>query len=106
MAFCHETPKWFFVMGLPNGFLSWDSQMAFCPEIPKWESPKLPRLGVPQLCGTIISSVDLQSGRGLNQSCIICRELSNKMLHTTCMQGNRVDSQLHVVGSQTASLAI
>jgi hypothetical protein len=54
-----------------NGFLSRDSQV------------KSPSMGVPQLCGTITSGADLRSGRGLNQSCSLRRELSNDMLHTT-----------------------
>jgi hypothetical protein len=58
----------------PNGFLSRDSQMG---------GPKSPRLGVPQLCGTITSGADLRSGRGLNQSCSPYRELPNYVLHVT-----------------------
>jgi hypothetical protein len=66
--------------------------------------PKLPRLEVPQHCGTITSGADFRSGRGLNQSCSPHRELSNDMLHVACTQGNRVDSRLPMVGSQIASL--
>jgi hypothetical protein len=38
------------------------------------------------------------------KSCSPCRKLSNGMLHTTFTQGNRVDSQLLVIGSQIANL--
>jgi len=79
----------------PNGFLSWDSQVGVL---------KLPRLGLPQLWSAITLRADLWWRWGLKQSCISHRELSNTMLHTTCTQGNRVDSWLLVVGSQTADL--
>jgi hypothetical protein len=65
---------------------------------------KLPRLGVPQLCGIITSCVDLRSGRGLNRSCSPCQELFNDMSHATCTQGDWVDSWLPVVGNQIANL--
>ncbi len=48
--------------------------------------------------------VTLALGLGLKQSCIPCRKLSNNMSHTTWTQGNWVDSQLLVVGSQIANL--
>ncbi len=67
--FCTTPREWH-----PNGFLSQDSQMGV---------PKSLRLGVPQLCRTITSGVDLRSGRGLNQSCSPRRELSNDMSHAT-----------------------
>jgi hypothetical protein len=67
---------------------------------------KSPRLKVLQLCGTIISYADLRSGWGLNRNCNRRWELSNDVLHATCMQGNRVDSQLFVVGSQTINLTL
>jgi hypothetical protein len=79
----------------PNGFLSRDSQMG----VPKSLRPR-----VPQLCGAITSCADLRSGWGLNRSCSPRRELSNGILHATCTQGNRVDSWLSVVESQTANL--
>ncbi len=79
----------------PSGFLSQDSQMGV---------PKSPRLRVSQLCGTITSSANLRSGWGLDQSCSPRQELSNGVLHVTCMQGNRVNFWLPVVGSQTANL--
>jgi hypothetical protein len=40
------------------------------------------------------------------QSFSPCRELFTDMSHATCMQGNRVDSRLLVVGSQIANLTI
>jgi hypothetical protein len=43
---------------------------------------------------------------GLKENCNPCQELSNNMWHATCTQGNRVDSQLSVFGSQTANLAL
>jgi hypothetical protein len=47
---------------------------------------KLQRLGVSQLCGTIISYADLRSGWGLNRSCSSRRKLSNGMSQVTCTQ--------------------
>ncbi len=79
----------------PNGILSRDSQMGV---------PKLPTLGLPQLWGPITLCADIRSRWCLKKSCSPHRELSNGMLHSTCMQGNRVDSQLLVVGSQIANL--
>jgi hypothetical protein len=74
-------------------------QMAFCPR-----TPKLPTLGLPQLCGVITLCADLRSGWGMKKRCSPRWELSNGVLHATCMQGNRVDSWLLMVGSQTATL--
>ncbi len=79
----------------PNDFLSRDSRK---------EVLKLPRLGLSQFCGAITSCLELWSGRSLKQSCSSHRELSNGVLHATCTHGSWVDSQLFVVGSQTASL--
>jgi hypothetical protein len=79
----------------PNGFLSRDSQMGV---------PKLPWLGLPQLCGAITSCAYLRSQWGLRQSCNPCQDLSNDVLQATCTQGNRVYYWLSVVGSQTANL--
>jgi hypothetical protein len=66
--------------------------------------PKSPRLWVSQLCGNITSRENLRLGRGLNQSCSSRRELSNDGSHATYKQGNQVDSQLSVVGSQIVNL--
>ncbi len=49
-------------------------------------------------------SIDHPLRWGLKQSCSPCWDLSNYMLHATCMQGNRGDSWLLVVGSQIANL--
>jgi hypothetical protein len=78
--------KWLFVLGFPNG------------------SPEIAKVGSLQLCETIISCADLWSGWGLNRSYSPHRELFNGISHATCTQRNWVDSQLSVVGSQTASL--
>jgi hypothetical protein len=80
-----------------NGFLSRDSQVGV---------PKLLRLELPQLCGTITFSADLRSGWSLKRSCSPHQEVSNGVSHVTWMQGNRVDSWLFVVGSQIASLTL
>jgi hypothetical protein len=80
------TSKWFFVLGLSKG------------------SPETARVGLLQLCATITSRLDLQSGWGLKQTCSSCQELFNSVSHATCTHENRVDSWLFVVGNQTASL--
>ncbi len=79
----------------PNGFLSWDSRR---------EVLKLSRLGFSQLCEAIASCSDLWLKWGLKQTCSSCRKLFNSLLHATCTHGSRVDSQLFMVGSQTANL--
>ncbi len=79
----------------PNGSFSQDSQSGV---------PKLSRFGLPRLWASITSRPELGSGRGLNQSCSSRRELSNSVLHFTCMHRDRVDSRLLVVGSQIVSL--
>jgi hypothetical protein len=61
-------------------------------------------LGPPRLWGPITLCADLQLRQDLKQGCRTCQELSNGMLHTTCTQGNWVDSQLLVVESQIANL--
>jgi hypothetical protein len=78
-------------------FLSRDSQMGV---------PKFPQLGFPWLWGRITSYVDLWLQWNLKQCCSPCQDLSNGMLHVACTQGNRVDSQLLVVGSQIANLTV
>ncbi len=79
----------------PNGSFSRDSQSGV---------PKLSQFGLPGLWAFITSRPELGSGRGLNQSCISCRELSNAMSHFYCRCREEVDSRLLVVGSQIASL--
>jgi hypothetical protein len=81
----------------PNGFLSRDSQVGVL---------KLQQLGLLRLWGRITSCIDLRSQRGLKQSCSPRRELSNYMSHVACTQGNRVNSWLLLVGSQTTNLTL
>ncbi len=57
-----------------------------------------------QLWGAITLRANLWLRWGLNQSFSPCRELSNGMLHAICTHENRVDSQLLMVGNQTANL--
>ncbi len=78
-----------------NDFLSRDSQMRV---------PKLPRLKLLKFCNAIILCVDPRLGWGLKQSCSPHRELYNCVLHATYTQGNPVDSQLFVFGSQIVNL--
>jgi hypothetical protein len=80
------TSKWHFVLGLPSGSL------------------EIPKVGTPWFWGPIILCVDLRWRWGLKQSCSPYQEFSNNMWHATCTQGNQGDSQLFVVGSQTANL--
>jgi hypothetical protein len=79
----------------PNDILSWDSQMGVL---------KFPKLGFSQLWGPITFFADLWLRWGLKQSCSPCRDIFNGMWHAICTQGNRGDSWLLVVGSQTANL--
>ncbi len=66
--------------------------------------PKLPKLGLPRLWGPITSCENLVLRWGLKQSCSLCRDLSNGMLHATYTQVNQVDSWLLMVKSQTTNL--
>jgi len=79
----------------PNGSFSRDSQSGVL---------KLSRFGLPGLWTLITPRPKLGSGRGLNQSCGSCWELSNGVSHFTCTHRNWVDSRLLVVGSQIVSL--
>jgi len=79
----------------PNVILSQDSQVGIL---------KFPKLGLPQLWGPITLCADLRLRWGLKQSYSPCWELFNSMLHVTYTQGNWVDPQFLVVGSQTANL--
>jgi hypothetical protein len=54
--------------------------------------------------GSITSCANLQSQRGLKQSCSSRQEISNGVLHIACTQRSFVDSRLFVVGSQIVSL--
>ncbi len=78
-----------------NGFLSQDSQGGV---------PKLSRFGLSPFCKVITFCLDLWLGWGLKKTCSSRRELSNNVSHFTCTHQGWVDSQLLVVGSQTASL--
>jgi hypothetical protein len=79
----------------PNGFLSRDSQVGVS---------KSPRLGLPLLWGAITLRTDIWLRWGPKHRCIPYQELSNGMLHAIFTYVNRVDSQLLLVGSQTANL--
>ncbi len=80
----------------PNVILSRDSQVGV---------PKFLELGFSRLWRPITLCANLFRLRsGLKRSCSPCRELSNGMWHATYTQGNRGDSRLLVVGSQTANL--
>jgi hypothetical protein len=81
--------------------------MAQIPGTPKLESrnpTKCPGFGLPGLWEVISSRPDLWLRRGLNRSCSPRRDLSNDVSHSQIGHQQRVDSQLLVVGSQTASL--
>ncbi len=83
------------------------TRMALFPGTPEMDSrscPEIVPVGVPGLWDFIAPRSDLQSGRGLNQSCSPRRELSNTMSHSRSARWEQVDSGLLVVGSQTANL--
>jgi len=79
----------------PNGTFSRDSQGGVL---------KLSRVGLPRLWELISPGSDLRLEWGLNQSCSSPRELFSALLHSFCRRREEVDSQILVVGSQTASL--
>jgi hypothetical protein len=79
-------------------------RMALFPGTPKVKSRNCLDFGLSRLWDIIASHPDLQSGRGLNQTCSPLREISNAMLHSPSAHQERVDSQLLVVRSQTANL--
>jgi hypothetical protein len=81
----------------PNDSFSQDSQNGVL---------KLSRFGLAGFWTLITPHLELGSGRSLNQSCRSPWDLSNGVSHLTCAHGNRVDSQLLVVGSQTVSLIL
>jgi hypothetical protein len=68
--------------------------------------PKFPKLGLPRFWDPITLCADLWLKWSLKQSCSPHWNLSNGMSHATWTQGNRVDSRLLVVGSQTANLTL
>jgi hypothetical protein len=65
---------------------------------------KLSQFGLPGLCEFITLCSDLWLGWGLKQTYSSPWELSNGVSHLIYAHRGRVDSQLLVVGSQTASL--
>jgi len=79
-------PNDLFVLGLPKGSL------------------EIAKVGFPQLCGAITSCLDLRSGWGLKQSCSSRWDLSNNVSHSICTHESQINSQLFVVGNQTANL--
>ncbi len=79
----------------PNGFLSWDSQ---------GEVSKLPRFGLPQLCGTITPCSNLRSGWGLKQSCSLHWDFFQWCVAFHLHARGGVDSRLFVVGSKIANV--
>jgi hypothetical protein len=66
--------------------------------------PKFATLGLLWLWGPITSCANLWLKWGLKQSYSPRWEISKDMSHATCTQVNRGDSQLLVVGNQTANL--
>ncbi len=79
----------------PNDIFSRDSQSGV---------PKLSRFGLLGLWALITFRPNLRLKWGLKRTCSSPRELSGGVLHSTCTHRDQVDSQLLVVGSQTASL--
>jgi hypothetical protein len=73
------------------------------PGLPKW-SPEIVPTGLLELWTAITPDYRVGSRRGLNQSCIPRRDLSNAMSHTQIGRREKVDSWLLVVGSQTGNL--
>ncbi len=80
------TSKWHILLGLP-----------------KW-SPEIVPTGLPKLWTAITPNCKVRSQQGQNQSCSPRRDLSNAMSHLWIDHREEVDSQLLVVGSQTANL--
>ncbi len=81
-------------------------QMTFCPGTPKWESRNSQTWNSRNFWEPITLCVELWSRWGPKQSCSPRQDLSKGMLHITCMQGNRGDSWLLMVGSQIANLTL
>ncbi len=79
------------------------SKWLFFPGLSRW-SPETVPVWTPGTLGNHNFSPEFGSRRGLNQSCISLRELSNAMSHTVIGHRKEVDSRLLVVGSQTANL--
>ncbi len=79
----------------PNGIFSQDSQGGV---------PKLSRFGLLGLWHLITPFSDLRLGWGLKQTCSSPWKLSNGVSHSTYTHQGQVDSQLLMVGGQTANL--
>ncbi len=82
-------------------------QMVLFPGTPKLESQNCSEtvpVGVPRLWELITPDCRVWSQRGLNQSCIPRRDLSNAVLHTQFGCREEVDSWLLLVGTHTTSL--
>ncbi len=79
----------------PNDFYSHDSQGGV---------PKLSRFGLLGLWELITPGSNLRLGWGLKQAYSSLQNLSNGVSHSIYTHRDRVDSQLIVVGSQTANL--
>jgi len=82
-------------------------QMALFPGTPKlesWNCPEIVLGGVPGLWALITLDFQVWSRRGLNQTCITRRDLSNAMSHSPFGGREEVDSRLLVIGSQIVSL--
>ncbi len=71
----------------------------FLPGLPSW-SPEIPKIKTPTNLEAHNFFLDLRSKWSLKQSCSPRQELSNKMWHATCTQGNQGNSRLLMVGSQ------
>jgi len=76
------------------------TQMSFC----LVRIPKFPKLKLLRLWRLITSFANLWFRWGLKQSCNLHRKLSNSMWHATCMQVNKGDSWLLMVGNQIGNL--
>jgi hypothetical protein len=74
--------------------------------VPRLPLPKFSKLKLLRLWGPITLCPDFWLRWSLKQSCSPCWELSNGMLHATCMQGNWGDSWLLVVESQIVNLIL
>jgi len=79
----------------PNGFLSQDSQGGI---------RKLSWFRLPGLWELITPSSNLWLGWNLKQTCSSPQELFNDVSHSTCTHRGLVDSQILMVGNQTARL--
>jgi hypothetical protein len=79
-------------------------QMAFCRGTPKNGSLEIPKVGSPVTLWPITLFANIRLRWSLKQSYSFHQKLSNGVLHVTCMQVNRVNSRLLVLGKQIANL--